>query len=165
MSLLFAFFLVIIFYLLWQKFKHNAAPHLLAKVRKTALITGVAIALFAGLRFGLPYIIPIIIGSYALFGKFSQLVYYTKLVARLFGFGKKIRATEHKDPGPSFVGSNNMTLSEAQEILNVAQNATDDEIKTAYNKLMKQYHPDVGGQEYFAAKLNMAKELLLKKTK
>lgn len=31
--------------------------------------------------------------------------------------------------------------------LNIAQNATDDELKKAYRKLAKQYHPDAGGDE------------------
>ncbi len=56
-----------------------------------------------------------------------------------------------------------MGESEAREILGVSPTATRAEIKSAYQQKMKQYHPDQGGSEYFAKKLNEAKTTLLNK--
>lgn len=56
-----------------------------------------------------------------------------------------------------------MTVKEAYEILGLEDGASDEEIKASYKKLMKKVHPDSEGSEWMAAKLNEAKDLLLKK--
>lgn len=55
-----------------------------------------------------------------------------------------------------------MTREEAFEILGLAQGATPADIKAAHHRLMKKFHPDQGGTNYFAARINQAKDLLLK---
>lgn len=57
---------------------------------------------------------------------------------------------------------NVITINEAYEILGVTHDASQKEIKDAFNKLIKKNHPDVGGSKYISAKLIAAKELLLK---
>jgi len=54
-------------------------------------------------------------------------------------------------------------LSEPQalEILGLNTGATKQEIRAAYNRLMKLVHPDVGGSNFFAKQLNEARDLLL----
>ena len=58
-------------------------------------------------------------------------------------------------------GSGAMTVEEAYALLGLAPGATNEEIKTAHHRLMKKFHPDQGGSDYIAAKLNQAKDLLL----
>lgn len=59
-------------------------------------------------------------------------------------------------------GSTQMSTREAREILAVDENATVEDIQIAYKKQMQKVHPDRGGSEYFATKLNEARDLLLK---
>ncbi len=54
-----------------------------------------------------------------------------------------------------------MSTAEAYSILGLKAGASDDEIKAAYRRVIGQLHPDRGGTDYLAAKINQAKDLLL----
>lgn len=55
-----------------------------------------------------------------------------------------------------------MTKEEALEILGLTEGATLTDIKRAHREMMKKHHPDQGGSNYIASKLNQAKSRLLK---
>lgn len=56
-----------------------------------------------------------------------------------------------------------MSAAEAREILGVGADATDAEIEAAWRREMKRAHPDHGGSDWMAAKINQAKGVLLKR--
>ncbi len=57
--------------------------------------------------------------------------------------------------------SGEMTRDEAYDILGLAAGASKREITAAHRRLMKKFHPDYGGSNYLAARINQAKDILL----
>ena len=63
-------------------------------------------------------------------------------------------------PGPA---TSDVTVADAYAILGLSPGADEEAIKAAHHRLMKQLHPDHGGTDYFAAKLNRARDVLLRR--
>jgi DnaJ family protein C protein 19 len=80
-------------------------------------------------------------------------------MGRQFGgiFGKKRQGAEGAAPSAAA-----MTEEEAYRVLGLKPRATKEEIKAAHRRLIEQIHPDHGGSDYLAAKVNLAKDFLLK---
>lgn len=61
----------------------------------------------------------------------------------------------------SSAGGGPMSREEALSLLGLGSDASDQDIKAAHRRLMKTAHPDHGGSDYLASKINQAKDVLL----
>ncbi|BAT60819.1 chaperone protein DnaJ [Variibacter gotjawalensis] len=79
------------------------------------------------------------------------------------------RWRENGDPGQAAGsgvaagGGGPMTPEEAYQVLGLEAGASADDITRAHRNLMKKIHPDQGGSTYLAARVNMAKDVLLRR--
>jgi curved DNA-binding protein CbpA len=54
-----------------------------------------------------------------------------------------------------------MTRAEAYQVLGLPPGATEADIHEAYKRLMRALHPDSGGSDWLAARINQARDVLL----
>jgi hypothetical protein len=87
---------------------------------------------------------------------------------RRFGPGWRQRAADAAGVGgpqaeapPPRGPRTDMSVDEAYAILGLKPGATPEEIRTAHRKLMLLNHPDRGGSDWLAAKINRARQVLL----
>ena len=66
---------------------------------------------------------------------------------------------ERTEPSSS---SDDMSESQAIDILGLKDNATKEDVIQAHRRMMQKVHPDRGGSTYLATKINAAKEMLIK---
>lgn len=69
---------------------------------------------------------------------------------------------EYRQSGKGNSNASDMTIDEARKILGVGAHATREDINRAYKIQIKAVHPDHGGSDYLASKINAARSLLLR---
>ena len=80
----------------------------------------------------------------------------------LAGRAEKVgKQREGKSGSRRPAGKPSMDRQEALEVLGLKGNPTVTEIKEAHHKLIRKIHPDQGGSDYLAMKINDARDVLL----
>jgi len=92
----------------------------------------------------------------------SQKLVEAYLDRRLAGWREHFQADGTQRQG-SATGPGPMTDEEAYQILGLSPDAGDAEIRAAHRRLMMRVHPDQGGSDFLAAKINEAKDTLLRR--
>ena len=135
---------------------------------KIVLVAGGALLLFMVLTGRVHVLTAAVAALLPLLRKLPALLKFAPTISLLFGQNQQNgsdnddTATHHEYRQKS-ASSGNMSISEACEVLGVAPDCTDDEVVQAHRRLIQKLHPDRGGNDYLAAKINEAKSVLLKR--
>ncbi len=74
---------------------------------------------------------------------------------------EKYGVAQDSGAGPAGNTGGQMSAGEAYKFLGLAPGATRADIQRAHHDLIKRFHPDQGGSNYLAAKINEAKDVLM----
>jgi hypothetical protein len=98
-----------------------------------------------------------------LFAFGATLILTRNIILAILGAVLVYSLTQHTGWIPGSTGRRSgMGVEEAYRVLGLSPGATRDDIQTAHRDLIKRNHPDQGGSTYIAAKVNEAKDVLLK---
>ncbi len=138
-------------------------PAIAARVLKTSGgLIALGLAVFLGLRGELG--VAVLLGATAL----GMLGWARFRLLDLSNFYRKDSGWSEHAQGDAAAGrpaasSGKMSEQEAYQILGLQAGASADDIGHAHRALMKKFHPDQGGSTYLAARINEAKETLLRR--
>jgi len=130
---------------------------------KIVLVIGAALLLFMVLTGRVHVLTAAVAALLPLLRKLPALLKFAPMISRVFGQNRPGEddnaGQQHKQATAS---SGNMSIKEACEVLGVAPDCSEDDVIQAHRRLIQKLHPDRGGNDYLAAKINEAKSVLLK---
>jgi len=105
----------------------------------------------------------VLAGTIPFLRRAAGLIRMAPVLTQFWTQWRKQSSNQGPDPtrGNSQSAPPNLTSAQARALLDVAADATPEEIINAHRRLISRNHPDKGGSTYIAAQLNAAKELLL----
>jgi hypothetical protein len=117
-------------------------------------VTGRLNWIFAAVGAALPML-------WRLAGLLRFLPWIARLMGGAAGAGANAQEKPNQEPPQGKASHGRMTRAEAAEMLGVELTANRDEITAAHRRLIQRLHPDRGGTDYLAARLNEARDCLM----
>ncbi len=153
---------VILVILAMRWFLNTPAQKVSSAFKKVLLIIGVVMLLIfaaTGKLNGIFALFGILIAAIARLSPF--LLRFAPDLHRLWFLFRKDRQQHSGRQNASGAKRGRMSKAEAYDILGLPPGASRDEIIQAHRRLMQKNHPDRGGSDFLASKINEAKKTLL----
>lgn len=160
--LLLAVAILISLYLLIRWFKVNSARPDRQIFAPIALYISIGLMLFLALSGRLHWLFALIAATIPFAKRLLPMLRYLPLLRRWLGNHQSRREQgHHNQQAPANTGGT-LSANEALAILEIDRPFNRDDITRAHRQLISKYHPDRGGSTYMAARVNQAKDLLMK---
>ena len=143
--------------ILWSKIKKTAGDERKKLIFWSIIGAVLAILGLLAITGHLNIITAMFAGLIALLPRAMQLVKYLPFLGRFYKQGQ--HSQQAQSPPPR--GKQVMETDEAMEILGLKPGYSKDDIIQAHRRMMLKVHPDRGGSDYLAAKINKAKATLI----
>lgn len=141
--------------ILLNTFAHSQPANILRAGRILFVVIILALAGFFAMRGGFQFLWLAALSIIPWMNRLRTVIALTRLIKN---FKKKREAAQN------YAGNKeNMTRQEAFKVLELDEEASEQEIKKAHRKLMQKHHPDQGGDDEMASRINRAKDVLLDK--
>lgn len=89
----------------------------------------------------------------------TRLVFAIVVVLALVTLMRRLRARADSARGP-VRGQSGMSRDEALQVLGLRPEASQKEVRQAHRRLLQKLHPDHGGSDYLAQRINEARDRL-----
>ncbi len=136
----------------------KASPEQRSRSLKMIMLYGIASALLLLVLTGR---IHWLFSAFALVVPIVQRIIMAKRAWNTFQSAKDAFGQQHWNNTNSPRRDGAMTTDEAYDILGLQPGASKEEIIEAHRRLMQKNHPDRGGNDYLASRINKAKDMLL----
>ena len=115
----------------------------------------IAVARYAGIA-----LLLLLIVFFSITERWLPAVFLGGIAWSLYTEGRLLPAHWSREGQPKRRTST-MSREEALKVLGLSPGASEDDIREAHRRLILQNHPDRGGSDYLASKINEAKDVLL----
>jgi choline-glycine betaine transporter len=154
--------LTIVLFVGLSKWNQLDPPARKAATWKVVLGVGVAVLLLLVLTGRVHVLTAAVAGLIPLLRKLPMLLKLLPWVKKVAGQQQNSGGSERQRHQEKNTNNGEMTVAEACQVLGVDRQCSREEVVTAHRRLIQKLHPDRGGNDYLAARVNEAKAVLLR---